>query len=135
VRTSVRKIVVLVVLMAIFFIGALTSRWAEKSGYDHINHRSEQAQQSAPDTSSHRNQVDSQSAESQAAWTEPETENRFVTAWTSRSEDSHDLAELQARAGGRKLNRVGRNSVESVGPQESEGPDDRKDTYGDADVE
>lgn len=134
-KASVKKIVVLVVIMAIFCIGALTNRWAEKSGYDHINHRSKQTDESVPDNSSNWSRVDSYSADSEAGQTQLETENRFVTAWISRSEDSSDPTELRDRAGDHKLDRVGRNSVESVSPQESEDPDDRKDTYGDADVE
>jgi hypothetical protein len=135
VKASPKKIVALVVIIAVFCIGALTNRWAAKSGYDHINHRSDQAEESVPDSISYSNRVDDLSAYSDRGQTEPETENRFITAWISRSEDSSDPTELRDRAGDYKLDRVGRNSVESVSPQDSGDPDNSQDTYGDADVE
>jgi len=135
VESSVKKILVLVLLLAIFCIVALTARWAEKSGYNHINHRSEQSDESAPDNSSNRNRADNLSTYSDPWQTEPETESRFVTKWISRSDDSHDLAALKARAADRKLNRVGKNLVESANSQGSEDPDDSTYVYGDTDVE
>jgi len=135
VKASVKKVAVFVSLLAIFCIVALTARWAKKSGYDHISHRSERSDESVPDSTSHWNRVDSLSAGSDAGQTEPEVENQFLTAWISRSDKNHEQAELQARWGDRKLNRVGKNSVESADSQDSEDPDNSKDTYGTTDVE
>ena len=134
-KASPKKIVVLGVIIAVFCVGALTSRWAEKSGYDHINHRSEQTDESVPESSPHSNRVDSYSADSDTGQKEPETENRYLTARISRSDNSYDLSELQRWAGDRRLNRADRNSVESVSPQDSGDPDDRQDTHGDVGVE
>jgi len=107
----------------------------ERSGYDHISHRSEKSGESVSDSTSHWNRVDSFSADSDAGQIEPEVENQFLAAWISRSDNDHEQAELQARWGGRKLNRVGKNSVESADSQDSEDPDNSKDTYGTTDVE
>jgi len=135
VKTSVMKIAVFVLFLTIFCMVALTTRWAEKSGYDHINHRSEMSDESAVDSTSHWNRVDSFSAGLDAGQTESETENPFLAAWISRSDNNHDQAELQGRSGDRKLNRFGKRLAQGADPEEGEDPDDGKDTYGDTDVE
>jgi len=134
-KASVLKVAVLVLLLTIFCIVALTARWAEKSGYDHISHRNEQSDESVPDSAVHWNRVDSFSAGSDVRQAEPETENPFLAAWIGRSGNNHDQAELQVRSGDRKLNRFGKNLAEGADPEEGEDPDDSKDTYGDTDVE
>jgi len=114
---------------------ALTARWADKSGYDHISHRNEQSDESVPDSTSHWNRVDSFSAGADVRQTEPETENPFLAAWIARSDNNHNQVELQARSGDHKLNRFGKNLAQGADPEEGEDPDDGKDTYGDTDVE
>ena len=134
-KTSVLKVAVLALLLTIFCIVALTARWADKSGYDHISHRNEQSEESVPDSASHRNRVDSFSASTDIRQTEPETENPFLAAWIGRSGNNHGQAELQVRSSDRKLNRFGKNLAQGADPEEGEDPDDGKETYGDTDVE
>ncbi len=129
------KVAVFVLLLTIFCIVALTARWAEKSGYDHINHRSEQSDESVPDSASHWNRVDSFSAGADVRQTEAETENPFLAAWIGRSGNNHDEAELEGRSGDRKLNRLSKNIAQGADSEDSEGADDGKDTYGNTDVE
>jgi hypothetical protein len=134
-KASVLKVAVFVLLLTIFCIVALTARWAEKSGYDHISHRSEQTDGPVPDSAARWNRVDSLSAGSDVRQTEPETQNPFLAAWIARSGNNHDQAELQVRSGDRKLNPFGKNLAQGDHSEDSEGPDDRKYTYGDTDVE
>jgi len=134
-RASVMKVAVLVLLLTIFCMVALTARWADKSGYDHISHRNEQSNESVPDSTVYWNRVDSFSAGADVRQTEPETENPFLAAWIPRSDNNHDQVELQVRSGDRKLNRFGKNLAQGADPEEGEDPDDGKDTYGDTDVE
>ena len=136
-KASVLKVAVLVLLLTIFCIVALTARWAEKSGYDHINHRSELPNEPVPDSAPHWNRVDSFNAGADVRQTEPDTENPFLAAWIARSDNKHDEAEMEGQSDDRKLNRLSKNFAHGNGSEESEGPDDRKDkdTYGNTDVE
>ena len=134
-KTSVLKVAVLALLLTIFCIVALTARWADKSGYDHISHRNEQSDESVADSTSQWNRVDSFSAVADVRQTEPETENPFLAAWIGRSGDNHDQAELQAPSSDRKLNRFGKSLAQGADPEEGEDPDDGKETYGDTNVE
>ena len=135
VKASFVKIAAFVLFLTIFCIVALTARWAEKSGYDHINHRSEQSDKSVPDSASHWNRVDSFSAGVDVRQTEPETENPFLAAWIGRSGSSHDQADVEGVSGDRKLKRFSKDFAKDTDSEDGIDPDDGKDTYGDADVE
>lgn len=134
-KASVLKVTVLVVLVAVFCIVALTARWAEKSGYGHINHRSELSHEPVPDSAPHWNRVDSLSAGANVRQVEPETENPFLAAWIARSDNNHDEVEMEGQPDDRKLNRFSKTFAQDADSEGSEDPDDNKDTYGDADVE
>ncbi len=134
-KASVLKVTVLVVLLTVFCIVALTARWAEKSGYGHINHRNEQSVESVPDSAPHWDRVDSFNAGADATQAEPDTENPFLAAWIARSDSNHDEAEMEGQPDDRKLNRFSKNIAQDADSEGGEDPDDNKDTYGDADVE
>ena len=129
-KASVVKIAALVLFLTVFCIVALTARWAEKSGYDHINHQSDQADESVPDSAAHWNRVDSISPGTNVTEAEPETENPFLAGWIGRSGNKHDQAELEGLSGDQQSNRLSEESDDGGEP-----PDDSKDTYGTDNVE
>jgi hypothetical protein len=119
------KIAVLVVLSMVFCAVALTARWSGKSAYDHIKHPDKASAEVSSQTCNASRQQTSQ-PNVQADTEQIESDTELAVAWAEQS----DQKERQDSPAQRPLNHLLEDPDDSGEP-----PDNRKDTYGDNDVE